>query len=108
MGATPPVKGPLGFISPAPVYLHLLPPLTTLTLRFCSQEQQFRVQDGINSFNLLSVPREFQRQGAGYIWGMCFPTGLSGDPSLRGIQALAERTTEVSGLEEKGKIFKSL
>lgn len=34
---------------------------------------------------------------------MCFPTGPSGDPSLRGIQALAERTTEVSGLEEKGK-----
>ena len=107
MGATPPVKGPLGFISPALVYLHLLPPLTTLNLWFCSQEQQFRVQDGINSFNLLGVPREFQKQGAGCIWGMCFPTGPSREPSLRGIQALAERTTKVSGLEEKGKIFKS-
>lgn len=53
MGATPPVKGPLGFISPVLVYLCLLPPLTTLTLWFCSQEQQFRVQDRINSFNLL-------------------------------------------------------
>ena len=75
----PPVKGPLGFVSPALVYLHLLPPLTTLTLCFCSQEQQFRVQDRINSFHLLSVPREFQRQSAGCIWGTCFPRGSSGD-----------------------------
>ena len=107
MGATPPVKGPLGFISPALVYLHLLPPLTTLALCFCSQEQQFRVQDGINSFHLLGIPREFQRQSAGCIWGTCFPTGSPGHPGLCGIQALAERPTKVSGLEEERKIFKS-
>lgn len=106
MGATPPVKGPLGFISPVLVYLRLLPPLTTLTLWFCSQEQQFQVQDRINSFNLLV----FLENSKGRRWvylGDVFPTGPSREPSLRGIQALAERTTTISGLEEKGKIFKS-
>lgn len=104
MGATPPVKGPLGFISPALVYLHLLPLLTTLTLCFCSQEQQFWVQDGINSFHLLGVPREFQRQSAG---GRVSPQGHPGTPAFVGSRLWQRGPPRFQGWKRKVKFSRA-
>ncbi|MXQ97302.1 hypothetical protein E5288_WYG003286 [Bos mutus] len=64
------------------------------------ETSQHSAQQSHNPPGALPRPRIPKARRWVYL-GDVFPTGPSREPSLRGIQALAERTTKISGLEEK-------